>query len=327
MQEVVDRTAKRILMGLDPLYMSLSEQEKSDFRGELGCTLELEIYDKIIDALGVTASAANADPETNHLINRIYSEVAGVGVDRFVMNEANSIDLRRFPTVEDYNLEQDRITKEMMRAHGITPTKTDPRFLENMSLWARAYLNNKFSYITIESIHECTYRYMEELLEEELGRLIPHAYIEGPNHGMFSEGGLARWDIELKADGKEELLMELKAFIVGDLAPTIAQLVAEEECSKSPIVYWATMPDHHYTNNPHYHLVFNSAEAAKKVTFENITQDCNSLGQLSYGVISRFYKKKYSVYAIEELRKEYKRLMVKHKPNVVSFPKGLNINP
>lgn len=309
----IKNLARKVMMKMEPLSMSFSEEGKAELRDKLRKEKGDEVSDKVEDILG-----PQSDYDIDNAIyyrNSIVQRVIGCGESYFDFNELGcGCDLTSELTLLDYyNAFEDEQLEFSSEGGYARVVRRD--LLERAAYWARGIRSEQMFYYNIYSIYQEMYYYFDDLLNLELDKLIPHTYVEGPEHGK-STGMGSIFNMEVKANGKEEILKELRVWIATDLAQEYATLVAEEESNKEPTVYWGREEDHDATNNPHLKFVFNNREAMSSVKIGSFNKDVDKT-LTRYADVQKSYKHAHNVNAITALRQKYEELLQTFDPKVV----------
>ena len=121
--------------------------------------------------------------------------------------------------------------------------------------------------------------YLQDLAEERasdiINRLIPHRYVDGKNHGKRSGKGF-EWDLRVDADGKEDLLDELRGRQYEYVIRRSLALSESWDRRGSASVYIVARD---IAGESHQDFLFSGTAALKAVRFQSFLRDCRRLAR------------------------------------------------
>lgn len=172
----------------------------------------------------------------------------------------------------DDHLFQDRANKEQFADY-----QSRDYYALRFSRWARLIVDHQLYYSTLYSLASCLTETLENKGDDLIHALIPHQYVDGRPHGKQEKDGFL-WDIELKANGLEKQLEELKHRWQLYLQQRWLEL-SEAQCLAEPAVYFR---DEGRKGEKRRDFIFNNEAALKQIRWRHFLADCKTLlGDLS----------------------------------------------
>ncbi len=184
----------------------------------------------------------------------------------------------QFPTVHDYILQyhQEKLNNLIEQGH-------DPKqslFDFDIGDWIRFFDKHyNFHYGNLYS--PINYLYTELDSDALIAELIPHSYVEGPNHNketkLSNDDSIYKWDMILDANGLETLYEYLKQFSRQTML-AMAQELLKEIQMLPPKVYYLDPPQQYGESDiATKHIVMLNPQTAKKIRFEYFIEDIESM--------------------------------------------------
>lgn len=272
------RLITRLLMLIDPLFFSYSEDEKNkrrqhyydDNRDKVESFLYRELFDLPFDA----QEDDTLDSAQLNLLNAYTTALTGIGRNYFRLCELQGaeFDLTRFDSLYDYDLDAYEYQQEA-RKRDFPNSFVDRDYQLYLNHdWAR-FLDSKghFYYSTLSSLSYYLSDALDELATEIIESLIPYELVDGDEHGNNVDGGIV-WDFKTDAKGLEAELEELQSRSRSYLSDTYYRLNEEFHLEASNEVYFEKYGDE--LSGPSWNVIVNNAETAKKITFTNFLESC-----------------------------------------------------
>ncbi|GAB6040470.1 hypothetical protein [Endothiovibrio diazotrophicus] len=215
----IEAAARRALMAVVPDYFSWDDNRRERFHADRDRDTRDALSRIMITALTGTRcdrdeaweeAEEDLEPARLYALNWARLLTEGIGEDRIYLNEsmADGVTLLDFETVHDYDIDDHRFQQEARR-------RESPDYVEEPYeggphwLWARMLIDGRLNYSTLTSVAQYLTDEVEEAMHQRIEERIPHEYVDGPEHGKKSGGGL-RWDRRIDAGGLEGQLEELK---------------------------------------------------------------------------------------------------------------------
>ena len=276
-------------MRLNPTYFSLTTQEQELFRLQLSDSqrevVGLFLLDALFNIKRRTKEESDAaweqlNNKQKNLYNAHTTLLYGIGENAFYFNElfAEGSSLRDFQTLYDYDLDdfnfQQKARKEEANNKEGQPYQIKPYRLYLPHRWARLIDDGCFYYSTISSLSFYLHSEVEEYINEQIDKLIPHDYREGRHHGKREKGGGMRWDMRIDANGLEGQLEELKGRCYRYEA-TLIENMNEQFHQQIPGGVYLLPKD--IDGDPNLDLLVQNADAAKCIHFHTFIRDCRAL--------------------------------------------------
>ncbi len=279
----------RLLMKLNPAYFNMSVQDQESFRLELTDTqyekAGIFLLETLFNIKTETKQESDAaweklNNEQKNLYNAYMTLFQGLGENAFYFNEffAEGSSLRDFETLYGYDLDdfnfQQQARKEEANEEGEPAYQTKPYRLYLPHRWARLIDDGYFYYSTISSLSFYLHGEVEEYINQQVGKLIPHTYREGCHHGKREGDGGKLWDMRINANGLEGQLEELKRRCYRYEATLIESM---DECYHKQTSTGVYLLPRDVYGDPHLDVVVQNSEAAKCIRFQTFLRDCRAL--------------------------------------------------
>lgn len=211
---ILSPEARQVLETHIPDYFLLAPETREERRATFSDkTLRGMRADLLAGALGKTPSeiAAIEDyelrlaPDELHRLNTLMQQLRGIGDDFFSWNECmgEGESALTFATIGAYDRNshdtQQRLIREEDPGHAIAPYRG-----RLYGEWARYLEDGKLRYAILSDLAGFISGELESFEIDLLNELVPHDYVEGPEHGERTTHGI-RWDMQLDAKGDEAI--------------------------------------------------------------------------------------------------------------------------
>ncbi|MCH8536426.1 MAG: hypothetical protein LAT66_01525 [Alkalimonas sp.] len=277
----IHAAARKALIAADPGYYSWPEQQQELFRATMSEQAHSRVDSVLLkDILGISCSPDEAADIWQDLplsklnpLNWAKLLTRGIGDDYIFLNEsmAANTSLLDFNTLYQYDYDdhlfQERVNKEQLPDY-------QPRdyYALRFPRWARLIMDGQFYYATLYSLASYLTTILEDKGSDLIQALIPHQYVDGKQHGKPEKGGFL-WDIEVKANGLEKQLDELKYRWHHYLQQRWIEL-SQAQCQAAPAVYFR---DEDSKEEKHRDVIFNNEAALKQIRWRHFLADCKKL--------------------------------------------------
>jgi len=274
----------RLLMLVDPLFFSYSEQEKNkrrqhyyeENREEVEVYLYRELFDLEFDAQTEDESLASSQL---HLLNAYTTALTGVGDNAFRLCElqGTEFNLAKFDSLHDYDLQDYEYQQEATKRDFPKAFVARDYQLYLNHNWVRMLDGvGNFYYSTLSSLSYYLLDALEELADKIIVTLIPYELVEGDQHGKNVNGGML-WDFKTEANGLEAELDELKSRKRKYLSEAYYRLNKEFDAEISNEVYFEKHGGE--IDGPSWDVIVNNANTAKNISFIHFLSDCQTFLQ------------------------------------------------
>jgi len=318
----------RLLMTLDPLFFSYDEDKQNTLRQRFGWTYSDQIYSYLYRELFSLVYDENDDEDILsdsqlRLLNAYTTALAGIGENSFRLNElqGESFDLTAFESLYDYDLSEFEYQRQAWERESPGSWANKPYRLYLNHNWARILdSNGDFYYSTLSSLSRYLYDELENEKSDIIKTLIPHEYVDGPNHGKNVDGGMV-WDIKIDANGLEPQLDELKSRSQKYLNSVCEDLQEEFHQDDGKAVYFLKGFDD--PHSPRWDIVVKNSETAKHIRFQTLLNDCQKNLQPIEQIeaIKRHAAQKLRQYIIEV----HRDILENFDPSVLPFKKEMKV--
>lgn len=276
---------RRALMCVRPEYFGWQREDQERYGvaipKEDGERLNRILLKELFDVTAETADAIDAAEESltgpqHDILNATTLPLAGIGEDSFFLNEyfAEGTSLLSFSTVYDYDL-ADHEFQEEARAKETPAYVRRPYHGRLYFRWARLFVDEVFTYANLSMVAGYLQDLAEERASEIVDELIPHRHVDGKNHGKRSGKGF-EWDLRIDADGKEDLLDELRSYQYGYVVQRSLALAESWDQRGSKAVYIVVRDIAGESNQD---FLFSDMAALKAVRFRSFVRDCRQLAR------------------------------------------------
>ncbi len=274
---------RQAVIRVKPDYFSLPEVERDAYRLHLTSEDDFRIRQTLLNGLfGITvntpeeldAALETFDDNQYLLLNSTQLPFQGIGKNHFFLNEflPENVTLLDFDTVGDYARNDHRFQEQARQQEDPAYTPCPWRG-ELHRCWARLVINGTFHYADICSLAGYLTDTLDEAGFEHIDKLIPHQYVDGPDHGKREGKGYA-YDKKLDAGGLEGQLQALRDRYYTYMQERHEALLDRFDKAPTRCVY---MINRTGDNEPHMDFVFSDAMALDAVRFRNFVNDCRQL--------------------------------------------------
>jgi hypothetical protein len=208
------------------------------------------------------------------LLNSTMLPLQGIGADSFFLNESLPDDktLLDFETLGDYARDDHQFQEQARK-------QEDPQYVARLyrgdlhHYWARLQVGGAFHYAGLRTQAGYLIDALDELGSDRIQALIPHEYVDGPNHGK-REGKGFLYDKRIDAKGLEGHLDELQRRYYAYVRQRYDDLLnlLDKAAQKRVYVLDRSRPD-----DPRMEFVFSDKTALDAVRFRHFMSDCRLL--------------------------------------------------
>lgn len=207
------------------------------------------------------------------LLNSTLLPLQGIGADSFFLNESlpEGKTLLDFDTLGAYARDdhqfQEQARKQEDSDYVVRPYRGDLHHR-----WARLRFDGEFHYAELSSQTQYLTHSLDELGLDRIRSLIPHDYVDGPNHRK-REGAGYLYDKRLDSHGLEGQLHELQRRYYAYLSRRHEELLELFDETARKCVYLCDRD----TEEPHMDFIFSDKTALDAVRFRHFMSDCRQL--------------------------------------------------
>tara|TARA_R110001599_G_scaffold219808_1_gene418131 strand:- start:124 stop:1173 length:1050 start_codon:yes stop_codon:yes gene_type:complete len=320
---------KRLLMRIDPLFFtydkSKQDKERQSYYHQYDDMIT-EFLFKHVFKIEFEKGVDNEDKlskEQLDVFNAYLTSLIGIGENSFIYNEYQPKDfnLSKYPTLYDYDLEEFNYQQNARKEHFEGNYNEMPYRLYLNSNWSRL-LDQKgcFYYSTQSSLSHYLVHKLYEHAAERVDQLIPHDFVEGPNHDKETEGGII-WDFKTDAHGLEAQLEELEARYekyLNQLSQEMNETFHDDsECA----VYFerSTIDD----VEPRWDIIIKNAQTAKNISFQTYLKDCEKYLKPNEELEDLYQQKLEKLYAF--IDENYQDVMENFDSKVKRFKRKIDV--
>lgn len=326
---ILPANLRRTLMRHAPDYFIRSEAERERRRAEWSVNRPDELMDQIRQDI----LSGNDDPDAE-MSERELTEIntqslmlTGVGADFFYWNERLGEDetALRWETIGAYQRSSHDAQQELI-AQDTQNYEKKPYKGHVYADWAR-YLgpDHKVRYAVLYDLAHYVYSQMEDRQYQVMQELIPHDFVNGPNHGRQAGDDLFELDLRLDADGYEALYWALSDAATAIVSQHIEEMT--ERFAPTPERVWI-LPSENIANDPQGVIViFSNAAAMDRIRTRHFLADCetyagsmNDLTELVVAEVARFEEKLRARHA--ELAPDHPKDLIPFQPQTKTFASG-----
>jgi hypothetical protein len=274
---------RRAMMRVRPEFFSWPRQKRERYganlpeedKHRLDQALMKELFGARVRSWKRGMSGGNRIPlrELNRW-NEAILPLVGIGEDCFYLNEwlGEIKTILDFPTLRDYDEDDYRYQQDARMQDD--PSYASKAYRGSLYLsWARLFVHRKFTYATLSMAAGYLYAQIEELAADVINERIPHRYVPGKNHGK-AKGKSFQWDMQVAADGQENLLEELQHRVFDYTGARYDALLTDWDRVNRGGVYWVDTSELQERN---IHFVFTDKNALSAVRFRSFVRDCRAI--------------------------------------------------
>jgi hypothetical protein len=271
---------KRLLMRIDPMFFiydkSKQDKERQSYYHQYDDMITESLFKHVFE-IEFEKGVDNDDKlskEQLDLFNAYLTSLIGIGENSFIYDEyqAEDFDLSTYTSLYDYDFEKFNFQQNARKEHFEGEFVERPFRLYLNSNWSRLLdQQGCFYYSTQSSLSHYLIHKLYEHAAERMDQLIPHDFVEGPNNGKETDGGII-WDFKTDAHGLETQLEELedryRNYLNQILHEMNKTLHEDSECA----VYFekSTIDD----LEPRWDIIIKNAQTAKNISFQTYLKDC-----------------------------------------------------
>jgi len=323
----IKAVARKALIAADTSYYSWSPEQQEKFRAKKNETAQNKIESIILNSLlNLKSTPENASEIWSDLplskldaLNWAKLLTTGIGDDYLLLNEsmAENVSLLNFNSLYDYDYD-DYLFQEQANKKEFKNYTARDYYAFRFSRWARLIINDQFHYANLYSLAGYLTDEIEDKSHNFIEKLIPHEYVEGKENGKQVKGGF-RWDIQIKAGGKEKQLDELKNRWYKYTQQRWLEL-SKEFTQESPAAYIAEVKSKGELNR---NYIFNNEETLKQIRWKHFLADCVPLTAEFIQVTERAEQEvaRVEVY----LNEQHEDIMKNFDPKVVKLKKKMQV--
>ncbi len=273
--------ARKALIAADSGYYAWSVQQQEQFRATMNEQAQSRVDSVLLKAiLGISYLPDEATAIWQELplsklnpLNWAKLLTRGIGDDHIFLNEsmAKGSSLLDFDTLYQYDYD-DHLFQECANKQQFADYQSRDYYALRFSLWARLIIDGQFYYATLYSLASYLTEKLDDKGDDLIQALIPHQYVDGKQHGKSEKGGFL-WDIEVRANGLEKQLDELKHRWHHYVQQRWLEL-SQAQCQGVPAVYFR---DEVSKEEKHRDFIFNNAQALQQVRWQHFLTDCKAL--------------------------------------------------
>lgn len=310
----IHAAARKALIAADAGYFSWTEQQQERFRATMNEQAQSRVDSVLLkEIFGISCSPNEAaeiwrDLPLSELnpLNWAKLLTCGIGDDYIFLNESMAADtsLLNFHNLYEYDYD-DHLFQERANKEQFADYQSRDYYALRFSRWARLIIDGQFYYANFYSLAGYLTDVLDDKASDAIQSLIPHQYVDGKQHGKPEKGGFL-WDIELKANGQEKQLKELKHRWQLYLQQRWLKL-SQAQCQCSPAVYFR---DEDSEGEKRRDFIFNNEAALKQIRWQHFLADCNTL-QSDLSSIAEL--------EVQELEKAWQWLQHTHQDIISNF--------
>jgi len=273
---------KRVVMRVKPEYFSWSVQAQEQYRVTMPNVDIFRIRQALLKNLFHISAETEAeieevfdafDDDQYLLFNSTILPLTGIGDDHFFLNEhLGERTLLDFETLYDYDYD-DHCFQEKTRKKDTPGYEAQPYLGTPYQRWARLFIDNAFHYATLSPMGGYLLGIIDESGSDKISDLIPHEYVDGPNHGKRERGGFL-YEKRIDAGGLEVQLEELQDRLNRYTSERHKALAEESARKASRRVY---LIDKSRGHEPQMDFIFSDTTALKAVRFRHFMEDCRRI--------------------------------------------------
>lgn len=316
---------RRALIGAKPEYFSWPEQAQERYRVTMPAEDRFKIEKALLAALfhirvnteeEMEAALDAFDDAQYLLLNSATLPLRGIGDDCFYLNEwlGENKTLLDFETLYDYDYD-DHCFQEQARQEEFPDYTVKPYRGSLYYCWARLEIDGAFHYAFLSMAAGHLYGMLDERGVDKILELIPHDYIDGPEHGK-REGKGTIWDLRVDAGGLEAQLKELQDRYYRYIAARQEALSQVFDAKSQQQVYQI---DKSRQDNPQMNFVFTDKTALQAVRFRHFMRDCRAIRGDSRELEALIEQERQN--ALVYLERNYQDILDNFDPKVVKFRK------
>ena len=317
---------RRAIIKIVPEYLFWDKHRQEQYRVDTPEEDEFKIRQFLLKELfDINASTEDEVEEARREMseaqclkfNAILLPIKGIGEDFFFLNElfGNQENLLRFETLYDYDFDDYNFQED---ARGKEQKKYEKRpYRGSLYLtWARLMIDDAFSYGVLSMVAGYLYCELDEHGDDYMGKLIPHEFTRGNNHGK-AEGSGYLFDLKIDAKGKEPQLDELKHRFWKHMSGVHERLMDEFDKKSNQRIFVLNQSQ---VDDPNHHFLFTDKEILKRIHFKTFMRDCRAAEQTDHAPLFRKLEEEKRLLT-KYLDNEYQNIMENFDPKILRFRK------
>lgn len=319
---LITAAARKALIAADSMYYAWPKDEQEHFRANMNEAARLRIRAVLLREIkGINCTLENVDEFWDELpidelndLNWASLLTQGVGQDWIFLNEhlAENTSLLNFETLYDYDFDN-HLFQERANREQFSDYQARDYYALRFMCWARLIINGHLYYANLYSLADYITSHLDEQSTNELHALIPHDYQPGKQHGIKTEDGNYRWDMQLNAEGKEKQLKELQKRWYQYLQQRWITL-SQEFSNQPPVAYYLDTSEHGELN---CNFIFNNETALKQIRWRHLLADC-ALIQTDADKATHLKEQEWLA-AQQWLKDTYQDIIKNFDPNVIPY--------
>jgi hypothetical protein len=281
-----DAFLRRAIIRVWPDYFSWPEGERERRRLQRSREDDFRMRQAIVQSLfshdvrsneELNALLDSFDDAQYLLLNSTLLPLQGIGADDFFLNESLPEDktLLDFETLGDYARDDHRFQEQARQ-------QDDPNYVirpyrgDLHHSWARLHIDGVFYYADLSSQAGYLVDALDGLGFDRIQSLIPHEYVNGPNHGKWEGKGFL-YDKRIDAHGLEGQLEELQRRFYDYMNKRHEDLLNLFDKTAQERVYLLDRIDRSHPDDPRMDFVFSDKTTLDAVRFRHFMSDCRLL--------------------------------------------------
>lgn len=319
----IKAAARKALMAADPLYYSWPPDRQERFRATMDETARNRIDAVLLgELLDIACTPENAGDIWRDLplsklddLNWAKLLTTGIGEDMIFLNEsmAENTSLLDFDTLHDYDFDN-HLFQEAANKKEFKDYQGRDYYALRFLRWARLIIDGRLHYANLYSLAGYLTVQLDDQGWDIIQALIPHAYVEGKNHGKREKGSFL-WDMQLDANSLEKQLKELQ-FRWHDYTQQLWTELSQSFVHDAPIVFiHGTNQDGESRRN----FIFNNEGALKQIRWRHFLSDCEQIKADFVEVVRQEQQEQEK--AESWLRETHRDIMLNFDPTVAKLRK------
>jgi hypothetical protein len=277
-----DAALKRAVMRVNPEYFSWAIEAQERYRVAMPDVDMFRIRQALLKTL--FRISVKTEEEINKVFDTFNDEqyllfnstllpLTGIGDDYFFLNEhLGDKTILDFETLYDYDYD-DHCFQEEERKNDVNGYEKHPYRGTPYQHWARLFIDSQFFYATLSCMAGHLLSILDESGSDKILELIPHEYVDGPDHGK-REGKGFLYDKRIDAAGLEAHLEELQDRFHRYMRERYEELADDFDRKAHRRVY---LLDRSKGHDPQMDFVFSDKTALQAVRFRHFMKDCREI--------------------------------------------------
>lgn len=266
------------------------------------------VYEDMFEDSGVEAADIH---------NQYQTQLTGIGKNKICLIGYLDADesLMDYESIYEFDKQFFEYNQKMMLRDFPNIYKDKPYQAFLPGVRGRFFIGDCFYYANIESLSGHVISYLSDAHDSLIDALIPNEAIPSTNNGKEQDGHVV-WSIKIDAYGLDFVLKELQKEGINYLAKREEYL--DEVFSKmGPLAF--VVEDSMYYPEKHVSLIYNNADALKKVSWKNIVEDTAIITESDSDILTDLLAGEI-VLAEKFIKDKHRELMNNFNPNIISLP-------